>query len=279
VKIDLKNSMKIKKGPYRGVVVADSWLEHFVRSGGDPAMLFSVQSRLLKSTASGRSAIVEIRISSRSDIPQESYAKEFLYKNFIHSFKPLFRLHRVQILWRNSLHLLHNGVNVPQPTGYLLQQTGFSCRSAYFFSDALTDCIDLGTLARDFDTVEKRLDKDGLVDTLAKMVASLHDNRVIHGDLKWSNIMIDKMRSNAWFIDLDSLRRRIFSPRSDFYTQDVARFVLNGQELGIKDSIIARFVNTYAQCRKLSYQSIDEQVARNVRQLKIKRQRKYQGQI
>jgi hypothetical protein len=266
---------KIKKRPYRGVVVADSWLEHFVRNGGDPTVLFSVKSRHLKSSDSGRSAIVEIGLAGQNDKIKEIYAKEFFYKNFFHSCKPLLWMHRAQILWRNSMYLLQKGVSVPKPAGYLLKQNGFSCRGAYFFSEALTGCIDLGTLAYERTELNRRLDAGRLIETVATMIASLHNICVIHGDLKWSNIMVHEQKNEVWFIDLDSLKRRIFNPGMNFYLQDVARFVVNGQEVGINESIVDRFLETYAQRRKLTRKSIDGPVARRARMLKIKRQKKY----
>jgi hypothetical protein len=265
---------KIKKRPYRGIVAADSWLEYFVRNDGDPTVLFSDKSRHLKSSGSGRSAIVETGAAGQAD-REEIYVKEFFYKNFFHSCKPLLGMHRAQILWRNSMCLVQSGVCIPKPFGYLLQQSGFSCRGAYFFSEALTGCIDLSTLAFERAELDRRLGDGKLIESVATMVALLHDNGVIHGDLKWSNIMVHEQKNEVWFIDLDSFKRRIFNPGMNFYLQDVARFVVNAQEVGIDESIVDRFLATYARRRKLARNCMDELIARRARVVKIKRQKKY----
>ncbi|UCH23420.1 MAG: phosphotransferase [Deltaproteobacteria bacterium] len=270
------NFKKITRAPFRGVVNADSLLEDFIRDNRDPGELFSGKMRQLKSSVSARTAIVEIRLSGQSGAIKEVYAKEFFYKNLFHSLKPIFRMHRTQILWRNAWHLLQNGVSVPEPTGYLLHQSGPFCRGAYFFSEALSECMDLGTLALNKAELNRRLDTGGLIETLGAMVALLHDSGVIHGDLKWSNIMVHKKQNEIWFIDLDSLRRRHFSADVNFYLQDVARFVVNGKEVGINASIVNRFLETYAQCRKLARKSSNGPVVTRVRKLTKKRQKKYQ---
>lgn len=269
------NIKKITRAPYRGVVIADSWLDHFIRNNGDPGELFLGESRPLKSSVSARTAIVEIKLSDQFNGNNQVFAKEFHYKNFFHSFKPLFRKHRVQILWRNSWYLVQREVNVPTPTGYLFRQVGLSCRNAYFFSEALKGCKDLGTLARNLEELEKRLDQGGLIETLAMMVASLHDSRMLHGDLKWSNIMVHQKENKTWIIDLDAAKICRVNPGPTRFARDVARFVLNCQEVGIHESIIERFLDTYASYRKLTRASFDKPVTSVLKKLREKHQKKY----
>ncbi len=267
---------KIRKAPYRGVVITGSWLEQFIRDNGNPRVLFSGKFCPLKSSISARTAIVEIRLFGQTGARKEVYAKEFFYKNFFHSFKPIFRMHRVQILWRNSWNLLQNGVNVPEPAGYLLHQVGPSCRGAYFFSEALTECVDLGSLARNFEELNKRLDQGGLIETLAMSVAALHDSGMVHGDLKWSNIMVHLKENRAWFIDLDAAEICRIIPGPARIARDVARFVLNGMEVGVDNSIIDRFLDQYSIQRKLPRESIDKSMAPTLRKLWKRHQKKYQ---
>lgn len=269
---------KIRKAPYWGVVVSGSWLDQFIRDDGNPPKLFTGEFRPLKSSISARTAIIDIGRFGYKSARREIYAKEFFYKNLLHSFKPIFRMHRAQILWRNSWNLLRYGVNVPEPAGYLLHQVGPSCRGAYFFAEALTECDNLGNLARNFAELNQRLDQGGLIETLALTVASMHNRGVIHGDLKWSNIMVHLKENKVWFIDLDAAEIYRIMPVSSRIARDVARFVLNGMEVGIDTSIVDRFLDQYAIQRKLSRHSIERPVAKMLRMLQKKHHKKYHGQ-
>ncbi len=269
------NVKKITRAPFRGVVIADSWLEHFIRDNRDPGELFSGKLRPLKSSVSARTAIVEIRLSDQSGAIKEVYAKEFFYKNLFHSFKPILRIHRTQILWRNTWHLLQNGVNVPEPAGYLLHQIGPFCRGAYFFSEALSDCMDLGTLALNKTELNRRLDAGGLIETLAMMVACLHDSGMVHRDLKWSNIMVHLKENKAWFIDLDTAKICRVIPGPSRIARDMARFVLNGIEAGVHQSIIERFLDQYSIRRQLTRDSFDRPMTIMLRKLWKRHQKKY----
>jgi tRNA A-37 threonylcarbamoyl transferase component Bud32 len=179
-------------------------------------------------------------------------------------------------MWRNSLHLLNCGINVPEPFGYLLKFKGPSCSGGYFFSKLLLGCDNLGTLALNFTKLNQRLEFEGLIEALAEGVAVLHNRKVIHRDLKWSNIMVHKRKNKFWFIDLESAKLYWFTPGLASLVRDIARFVLNCQEIGINESIIERFLDTYARCRKLTRASLDKPVTSVLRKLREKHQKKYQ---
>ena len=266
---------KISEAPYRGMVIVDSPLDHFMQNNGNPSELFLHNTNFLKSSISTRTALLEMNRPGQPNGPETVFGKEFHYKNYFHSFKPLFRRHRTQILWRNSWHLLNCGVNVPEPCGYLLKFKGLSCRGGYFFSKALSGCDNLGTLALNFKNINHRLEFGGLIEALAKAVASLHDSRVLHGDLKWSNIMVHQKKNKLWFIDLDSAKLCSKTPGPDRIARDVARFVLNGQEVGVDESIIERFLDAYARYRNLTRASLDKPVTSALKKLREKHKKKY----
>lgn len=266
---------KISKAPYRGMVAVDSFIDHFLRNGGNPADLFSHNARLIKSSEYSRAAMVEIDRPDKPFSAETFFAKEFCYKNYLHSFKPLFLRHRALAMWMNSLHLLNCGINVPEPFGYLLKFKGLSCRGGYFFSKLLIECDNLGTLALNFMELNQRLEFGGLIEALAAGVAVLHNHKVIHRDLKWSNIMVDKRKNEFWFIDLEKAKPCWFTPSPAGFARDVARFVLNCQEIGTNESIIERFLDTYARHRKVAREDLEKPVTRELKKLREKHRKKY----
>ena len=93
---------KVSSGPFRGMVVVDSTLDHFLKNDGDPDALFQHSGSLLKSSSSTRSALANLDPVS-GDVESESlYVKEFRYKGVVHSLKSLFGKHRAQIMWKVS---------------------------------------------------------------------------------------------------------------------------------------------------------------------------------
>ncbi|MDH4012297.1 MAG: hypothetical protein OEU55_16365, partial [Desulfobacterales bacterium] len=49
---------QVSSGPFRGMVVVDSTLDHFLQNDGDPDALVQHSGSLLKSSSSTRSALV-----------------------------------------------------------------------------------------------------------------------------------------------------------------------------------------------------------------------------
>jgi RIO kinase 1 len=164
---------------------------------------------------------------------------------------------------------------VPEPKGYLTKLRGPFCLRGYFFCQALLDCSSLDGLARDRAQLCSRLDAGDLISVLARNIASLHDNGVIHGDLKWSNILINEDANQQWFVDFDSAKLYRHSPPPKAYARDLARFILSGLEAGIEEIILERLLDEYVHHRKLARANIDEPVAKILDKLKHRHQRRY----
>ena len=268
---------KVSSGPFRGMVVVDSTLDHFLQNDGDPDALFQHSGSLLKSSSSTRSALVNPDSVSGDVVSKGLYVKEFRYKGVVHSLKHLFGKHRAQVLWKVSWHLLNHSIPVPKPEGYLLKKKGPICLSGYYFSKALRRCPSLHELTEDLDQLNERLDSGGLSRVAAHYVAALHDSGATHGDLKWTNILVDEKENQLWLIDLDASRihRGYLGPKG--IARDLARFVLSGLEAGIDGKILARFLDHYAQRRNLKLIDIEGPMMKVLQKLRKRHERKRQN--
>ena len=248
---------KVSSGPFEGMVVIDSVLDHFLQNDGDPDALFQHSGSLLKSSNSTRSALVNPDPVSEDVVPKGLFVKEFRYKGVVHSLKHLFGKHRAQVMWKVSWHLLKHSISVPEPEGYLLRQKGPICLGGYYFSKALRRCPSLYELTEDLDQLHEKLDSGGLSRVAAHYVAALHDSGATHGDLKWTNILVNEKNNQLWLIDLDAskISRGYLGPLG--IARDLARFVLSGLEAGVDGAILARFLHHYAQRRNLKLKDIE----------------------
>ena len=265
---------KISTGPFRGMVVVDSTLDHFLENDGDPNALFQHSGSLLKSSSSTRSALVNPDSVSGDVVSKGLYVKEFRYKGIVHSLKHLFGKHRAQVMWKVSWYLLNHSIPVPEPEGYLLKQKGPICPGGYYFSKALRRCPSLHELTEDLDQLNERLDSGGLSLVAAHCVAALHDSGATHGDLKWTNILVNEKENQLWLIDFDASKiyRGHLGPNG--IARDLARFVLSGLEAGINGAILAGFLGHYAQHRNLKLKDIEGPMMKVLRKLRKRHEKK-----
>ena len=268
---------QVSSGPFRGMVVIDSTLDHFLQNDGNLETLFQVNGSLLKSSSSTRSALVNLDPVSGDVEAKSLYIKEFHYKGVVHSLKHLFGKHRAQVMWKVSWHLLKHSIPVPEPEGYLLRKKGPMCPGGYYFSMALRRCPSLHELTEDLDQLNERLDSGGLSRVAAHYVAALHDSGATHGDLKWTNILVDEKESQLWLIDLDasSIHRRHLGPKG--IARDLARFVLSGLEAGVDGTILARFLDHYARRRNLKLRDIEGPMMKVLQKLRKRHEKKLQN--
>ena len=266
---------KVSSGSFRGIVVVDSTLDHFLHNDGDPDALLQHSGSLLKSSSSTRSALVSPDPISEDVVSTGLYVKEFRYKGVVHSLKHLFGKHRAQVMWKVSWHLLKNSIPVPEPEGYLLKQQGPICRGGYYFSKALRRCPSLQELTGNLAQLNERLDSGGLGRVAAHCVAALHDSGVAHGDLKWTNILVDAEKNQLWLIDLDasSIYGRHLGRKG--IARDLARFVLSGLEAGVDGAVLARFLGHYAQRRNLKLKDIEGPMMKILQKLRKRHERKH----
>ena len=106
---------QVSSGPFRGIIVVDSTLDHFLQNDGNLETLFQENRSLLKSSSSTRSALVNLDPVSGDVEAKSLYIKEFHYKGVVHSLKHLFGKHRAQVMWKVSWHLLNHSIPVPKP--------------------------------------------------------------------------------------------------------------------------------------------------------------------
>jgi RIO kinase 1 len=268
---------KVSSGPFRGMVVVDSTLDHFLENAGDPDALVQHSGSLLKSSSSTRSALVNPYPVSGDVVSKGLYVKEFRYKGVVHSLKHLFGKHRAQVMWKVSWHLLKHSIPVPKPEGYLLKKKGPICLSGYYFSKALRRCPSLHELTEDLGQLNERLDSGGLSRVAAHYVAALHDSGATHGDLKWTNILVDEKENQLWLIDFDasSIHGRHLGPKG--IARDLARFVLSGLEAGVDGKILARFLDHYARRRSLKLKDIEGPMMNILQKLRKRHEKKIQN--
>ena len=270
---------QVSSGPFRGMVVIDSTLDHFLQNDGNLETLFQVNGSLLKSSSSTRSALVNLDPVSGDVEAKSLYIKEFHYKGVVHSLKHLFGKHRAQVMWKVSWHLLKHSIPVPEPEGYLLRKKGPMCPGGYYFSKALRRCPSLHELTEDLDQLNERLDSGGLSRVAAHYVAALHDSGATHGDLKWTNILVDEKENQLWLIDLDasSIYGGHLGPKK--IARDLARFVLSGLEAGVDGTILARFLDHYARRRNLKLRGIEGPMMNVLQKLRRRHEKKLKNKL
>ena len=258
---------QVSSDPFRGMVIIDSMLDRFLQNDGNLEALFHNNNSILKSSRSARSTLIKPHLFSGDAEGESLYVKEFRYKGVVHSLKHLFGKHRAQVMWKVSWHLLKNSIPVPVPEGYLLQKSGPFCREGYFFSEALSDCISLGSLAWTSRELSNRLAFGGLVEALARGIAALHDCRVTHGDLKWPNILVHEKDNRLWFVDLDSAKLHTHFLGPSRVARDLARFVLYGFQTETDNANMNKFLDEYCHHRRLARESIEARMAKVLKKL------------
>lgn len=170
---------------------------------------------------------------------------DLLIKRFNYRGAFDFILHRIfkdrsERLWEKNFILYKLGLPVPVPLQYI--KATFKQRNSFFISIALKDTEKLSDIFRKglLTKVEK------LSSEVAKTIANLHNSGVIHGDLKWSNILIQikNDRYKIFFVDLD---QSLYSTKLNIkgVLKDLTRFYRFGLQLGAEKWVEEKFYPDY----------------------------------
>jgi tRNA A-37 threonylcarbamoyl transferase component Bud32 len=155
------------------------------------------------------------------------------------AFRSLF-FSRARRLWKINQRLSERGLPVPRPVCYF--RPSFRRKNSYFISSLIEDSRSLADIYKRglFREPEK------LAVVLGKTISAWHMAGAVHGDLKWSNIMLQSNADqiNIFFIDLD--QAKLYSaPRIRGIEKDLSRFYRYGLELGAEEWVKSEFFPAY----------------------------------
>ncbi len=133
----------------------------------------------------------------------------------------------------NALALRRAGLEVPEPLACL--RTG---RGLMLLTEAIEGAADLKTLWLAGQS-DARLDT--LMAAAGDTLAHWHARGFTHGDCKWSNFLFAGER--VLLVDLEGVGRG--SPASQGARRDVARFVVNAEDMGLPEKPFRVFLRSY----------------------------------
>lgn len=173
---------------------------------------------------------------------QDLIVKRFNFRGlFDFTVRSLF-FGRAKRLWNINQRLFARGLPVPRPICYA--GPSFYRKSSFFISSLIENSQNLGYIYKRglFREPEK------LAFALGKAISAWHVAGAVHGDLKWSNIMLQRNAEliNIFFIDLDQAKL-YRTPKIRGIIKDLTRFYRYGLELGAEEWVNLEFFPAYRE--------------------------------
>lgn len=160
---------------------------------------------------------------------QQVVVKRYNYKGFIHSLRHTIKKSRARGGWLHAHRLAMLNVTTPRALAYIEQRKGLVLRSLYLVTEYV-EGQNLYNFLRAGDTTKQQ--RQQVTQQLRQMLDKLSKNRIVHGDLKHSNILVRD--GQVVLTDLDAMKvhklRWLFKIRQ---AKDVKHFVGKGQITGL----------------------------------------------
>ena len=145
----------------------------------------------------GNSAsVVRVQIDDRPWV-----IKRYNLKSFGHRLRRCWRASRAWHSWRNAQRLVLWGLPTPRPVALLESRFGRLRGRAFYVSEYVPG-EPLGTALAAADPGQRAV----LLDRLCALLADLKRLNLSHGDLKATNLLVDR-ENNLMLLDLDAMRR------------------------------------------------------------------------
>ncbi|MBL0716776.1 MAG: hypothetical protein JJV89_01895 [Desulfosarcina sp.] len=195
--------------------------------------IFFKPDNLLKSGNTSTVAMAEID-------GKKLVIKRYNVKNLWHSFKYLFRKSRASVSWKNAQKLFYLlNIPTPKPVAFVEKRLGFFKKKSYFITEYI-DGIEAHHLFYS-DKVDDSSRKK-IADLFGKLLQSLSDACLSHGDFKDSNFII--AREKLFLLDLDAMQehrfRWIFRKK---FNRDCRRLLQNCKNLPELEELFKKQIN------------------------------------
>lgn len=166
--------------------------------------LNGVQGTVLKDGKTVKASMVNIGEG------QNIFLKRYNRKGWFHTFKNIFRNSRANRVWKISWKLELRRIPSPPSLAYMEDRRFRILKRSYFISEFMptTEVLSLffGQNKSKFASEEKL----AILQEVGREIGIMHALGCLHGDLKWSNILIKKInaRYKCFFTDFDGSKIR-----------------------------------------------------------------------
>jgi hypothetical protein len=187
-----------------------------------------------------RTATVGVLDGRIFGLGQDLLVKRFNYRGIADFALRRFFSGRASRLWDINQRLFAKGLPVPRPIGYL--ETSLGRKNSFFISALVENSSNLADVH--LQGLFREPQRLGAI--LGKTLAAWHMAGAVHGDLKWSNIMLQRNDEllNIFFVDLDQAKL-YSSPKIKGIIKDLVRFCRYGLELGAEEWVRSDFFPAY----------------------------------
>lgn len=165
----------------------------------EPDRLFGVGETIQTPWHSAATDKVVVNLGNR-----DVFFKRYNCLGLGYRLKNMFRPSRALKSWRAGWKFLELGVPTPKPLACLEERRYRLLGRSYVLFEQIDNAISLLDAWADFDGEQRR----NLLLSLGTEIGRLHKLGLIHGDLNWRNILVQKTRSGTeiFFVDLDGSR-------------------------------------------------------------------------
>jgi len=185
----------MRENGYSGIFLRDRWSEDGAREFIQKIDRLMESGQILKQ---GTTCFVSrVKVGALNIV-----IKRYNHKGWIHSLRQTLKGSRAKRNWQNGHRLQQYQIPTAAPAAYLELKKGPLVCQSYFVAD-FVDGPNLNEYLRS--AVVTQADRRKTIGHIEQLLAALKNNRMSHGDLKLTNILIHNNR--PVLIDLDSVRK------------------------------------------------------------------------
>lgn len=184
------------------------------------------------------------------------FLKRYNKKGFFHTFKNIFRHSRAEHVWKTSWGFELRRIPSPPVIAYIEERKYRVLKRSYIASEFIENAAALSTLFSQSQPILTPEEKLSVLNAVGKELRTMHALGCLHGDVKWSNILIKKTntRYKCLFTDLDGSKiRKHLSNRE--IMRELSRFYLEMVKYSLCPEEKEAFLRSYYKHNhaKLSY--------------------------
>lgn len=186
----------------------------------NPEIIFQQQNKI--ALKAGRSAsVAKFTLDNRTLV-----VKRYNIKNKKHWARRCLRRSRAAHCWQLAQQLRMVGISTARPVAYIENRI-FGFRGKSYFIAEYVDGLHAGEYFANFQPDDKRYTL--IAERILKLLKNLSEIRITHGDLKMTNILIEKDR--PVLIDLDGMREHKTQFRfKHLFKKEIQRFMKNWED-------------------------------------------------